>query len=142
MNKTRSFCFTMFLSTAIWLVVGFQDASATIRQESPQAGVPEAFASQPSEQDQAGAHGIVLNQNYPNPFNPSTRIRYSISERQFVRMRVYNLLGIVVATLVNEEQDAGTHRVTLDGSSLPSGFYFCRLDTKGFTVTMRMILLR
>ncbi len=85
-----------------------------------------------------------LGQNYPNPFNPSTNIQYSISKRQFVSLKVYNLLGNEVATLVNKEQSAGSYNVpvTMSNLNLSSGTYFYRLQAGNFVETKKMILLK
>jgi predicted extracellular nuclease len=81
-----------------------------------------------------------LEQNYPNPFNPSTNIRYELPTGAAVSLRVYDLLGREVATLVNETQAPGRYTVRFDGSSLSSGIYFTRLQAGTF-VTMRKMLL-
>lgn len=85
-----------------------------------------------------------LGQNYPNPFNPSTNIQYSISKRQFVSLKVYNLLGNEVATLVNEEKPAGSYNVpfAIGNLQLSSGTYFYRLQAGNFVETKKMILLK
>ncbi len=85
-----------------------------------------------------------LGQNYPNPFNPNTNIQYSIGSRQFVSLKVYNLLGNEVATLVNKEQQAGTYNVpfTMSNLNLSSGTYFYRLQAGNFVETKKMILLK
>ena len=72
-------------------------------------------------------NGYNLIQNYPNPFNPNTTIHYSISKQSFVTLKVYDLLGREVATLINEEKQAGNYEVEFDGSNLPSGVYFYQL---------------
>ncbi|MBX2992456.1 MAG: T9SS type A sorting domain-containing protein [Bacteroidetes bacterium] len=84
----------------------------------------------------------TLNQNYPNPFNPSTRIKYSIPENAKVTLRVYNLLGQQVAELVNQEQTRGNYVALFEGQSLASGVYFYRLETKNFTETKKMVLMK
>lgn len=84
----------------------------------------------------------VLFQNHPNPFNPSTIIRYEIQDTRFVSLKVYNLLGENVATLVNNEQNAGSYEMTFNGSKLASGFYFYRFETVGYTQTMKMLLIK
>jgi len=93
--------------------------------------------------------GFKLGQNYPNPFNPSTRIQYSVSSTQKVTLKVFDLLGNEVATLVNEEKPACTYEVTFDSHSglsgirdLPSGIYFYRLQAGSFVETKKMILLK
>jgi hypothetical protein len=83
-----------------------------------------------------------LEQNYPNPFNPSTSIQYAINSKQFVSMKVYDLLGNEVADLVNEEKPAGNYKVDFDASNLSSGIYYYRLVTGSFTDTKKMILLK
>ncbi len=83
-----------------------------------------------------------LLQNYPNPFNPSTRLQYTIGNRQFVSLKVYDFLGREVATLVNQDRPAGSYEVGFDGSNLTSGIYFYRLKSGEFTETRKMVLLR
>jgi hypothetical protein len=93
-----------------------------------------------------------LQQNYPNPFNPSTRIQYQVSSISQVTLKVYDVLGNEVATLVNEEQTAGTYEVEFSAKggsasggnayNLSSGIYFYQLQTGIFVETKKMILLR
>ena len=83
-----------------------------------------------------------LEQNYPNPFNPSTNIVYSIPENGFVALKVFDLLGEEVATLVNEPMQSGTYSVQFDAKNLSSGTYFYRLQTEKFTDTKRMLYLK
>ena len=83
-----------------------------------------------------------LSQNYPNPFNPSTKIDFRTSEPGRVVLRVYNLLGEEVATLVNEVKQPGRYEVTWDAREQPSGVYFCRLLASEMAITQRMILTR
>ncbi len=83
-----------------------------------------------------------LFQNYPNPFNPSTNIRYSVPERSSVVLKIYDILGSEVSTLVNEDKDAGIYTVNFNASQLASGIYFYRLTAGTFVETKKMILLR
>ncbi|MFZ1080307.1 MAG: T9SS type A sorting domain-containing protein [Candidatus Kryptoniota bacterium] len=83
-----------------------------------------------------------LAQNYPNPFNPTTTIRYSIPNSSNVSMKIYNILGQEVATLVNQHQIAGNYTVTFDASRLASGVYFYRLNAGSFTAVKKMLLLK
>ena len=83
-----------------------------------------------------------LSQNYPNPFNPNTMIKYSIKERGFVQLKVYDILGKEVTTLVNEEKQQGNYSVNFDGSNLPSGVYLYSLRINDFAENRKMILLR
>ncbi|HSW56269.1 MAG TPA: T9SS type A sorting domain-containing protein [Ignavibacteriaceae bacterium] len=93
--------------------------------------------------------GFKLEQNYPNPFNPITSIQYAIGSlpdgkagRQFVTLKVYDLLGREIATLVNEEKPAGEYEVEFNGSTLPSGIYFYQLKAGEFSETKKMLLLK
>lgn len=98
------------------------------------------------------ANKFSLEQNYPNPFNPSTIIRYSLPVRQaavaeahsgvFVQLKVYDVLGSEVATLVNENQSAGNYQVALDGSRLASGIYFYQLRAGKFVQSRKMMLMK
>ncbi|HOJ17916.1 MAG: T9SS type A sorting domain-containing protein [Ignavibacteriales bacterium] len=83
-----------------------------------------------------------LRQNYPNPFNPSTTIEYGLPERTFVELKIFNILGKEVATLVNSTQEAGMHNVTFDASKLTSGVYLYKIKTSKFTEFKKMILLK
>lgn len=85
----------------------------------------------------------TLYNNYPNPFNPSTEIRYSLSDDSFVEMKVYNMLGKEVSTIVNENQTPGYYEVKFDGSKLSSGIYYYSMSADGKVIdTKRMILLK
>ncbi len=83
-----------------------------------------------------------LYQNYPNPFNPSTTIRYELRQQGQVSVKVYNVLGELVATLIDGQQTAGPHEVVFDARRLASGVYFYTLRTGGFVKTGKMMLLK
>lgn len=83
-----------------------------------------------------------LDQNYPNPFNPTTIISYSIPENSFVQLKIYDLLGNVITTLVSENQSAGIYKITFDGSNLTSGIYFYQLITPKYTSTKKLMLVK
>jgi len=83
-----------------------------------------------------------LAQNYPNPFNPETRIKFQISNSNFVSLKVYNLLGQEVATLVEEEMRPGSYDVTWDAGGFASGVYLYRLTAGAFTETRKLTLMR
>jgi plastocyanin len=92
-----------------------------------------------------------LSQNYPNPFNPVTKIKYEIplgfatspfSKGGFVTLKVYDILGNEVATLVNEVKSAGEYEVEFNENNLPSGIYFYQLKAGGFTETRKMVLMK
>jgi hypothetical protein len=83
-----------------------------------------------------------LSQNYPNPFNPNTLIKYQIPEVSFVTLKVYDVLGNEVATLVNEEKPVGSYKFEFSASNLPSGIYFYQLTAGKFIETKKMILIK
>ncbi|TKJ37941.1 hypothetical protein CEE37_13330 [candidate division LCP-89 bacterium B3_LCP] len=83
-----------------------------------------------------------LEQNYPNPFNPATVISYKLPDASRVHLSVYDVNGRLVADLINGWRDAGAHQVTFDGSDLPSGVYFAKLQAGDFNHTQKIILLK
>ena len=85
---------------------------------------------------------FILCQNFPNPFNPVTTIKYSIPHTSFIKLKIYDILGKEISTLVNEEKMAGTYEINWNASNLPSGVYFYQLEAGGFFQIKKMILLR
>ncbi|MBK8946809.1 MAG: T9SS type A sorting domain-containing protein [Ignavibacteriae bacterium] len=83
-----------------------------------------------------------LGQNYPNPFNPSTTISYTLPQSGFTKLSVYNSLGEVIQTLVNENQSAGKYNINFNASNLTSGMYFYTISSGNFTQTNKMILMK
>lgn len=83
-----------------------------------------------------------LEQNYPNPFNPSTTLRYSIPHESKVIIKVYDIVGNEIETLVNEEKTIGTYEVEFNSSKLSSGIYFYQMKAENYTQTKKMVLLR
>ncbi len=83
-----------------------------------------------------------LSQNYPNPFNPTTTIRYTVPQTRFVSLKVYDILGRLVKTLVNEQELPGTHEVRFNGSGISSGVYFYRLEAGEYVATKKFVLLK
>ena len=83
-----------------------------------------------------------LSQNYPNPFNPSTKISFKIAESGFTFLKVFDVLGNEVATIVSDEKPAGEYEVEFSGSELTSGIYFYQLKTEIFVETKKMLLLK
>jgi hypothetical protein len=95
-----------------------------------------------------------LSQNYPNPFNPTTNIKFEVTNGfpigtfgndkggAFVTLKIFDILGREVQTLVNESKKPGTYEASFDGSSLTSGVYFYRLTAEGFNETKKMILMK
>jgi aminopeptidase N len=83
-----------------------------------------------------------LDQNYPNPFNPTTNLRFTIADFRFVTVKVYDILGKEVATLVNGEMNPGRYTVRWDAGNLPSGVYFYRLQAGQFAETKKLVLMK
>ncbi len=83
-----------------------------------------------------------LGQNYPNPFNPSTTIRYQLPSETHVTLKIFDLIGREVATLVDGEMPAGKHTVRYDGKNASSGIYFYRINSAHFTAVKRMVLMK
>jgi hypothetical protein len=86
--------------------------------------------------------GFVLEQNYPNPFNPSTVIRYQLSVSSYVTLKVYNLLGQELSTLIAEQLAPGRYSTKWDGTGFPSGVYVYRLQAGAIAETRRFVLMR
>ena len=83
-----------------------------------------------------------LFQNHPNPFNSKTKISFEIKNRTKIHLKIYNIAGHCIQTLVNQHTPAGKYTVTWDASGLPSGIYFCRLETEDFILNRKMILMK
>lgn len=87
-------------------------------------------------------YSFSLQQNYPNPFNPTTAINYSLAKRSNVLLKVYNMLGQEVATLVNSQQEIGSHSINFDASKLASGLYIYKIQAGNFIQSKKMMLLK
>jgi len=94
------------------------------------------------ESSEAIPEGFKLFQNYPNPFNPSTTIEFSIPKAEHVTLKIYNLLGQEVATLVSNELDHGTHSYTWDASDFASGIYYYKMQAGSFVKTKKLLLIK
>ena len=92
--------------------------------------------------DKSNLNSFKLEQNYPNPFNPSTTISYNITKPENVQIKVYNVLGVEVASLVNEYQTAGKHSVRFNAENLSSGIYFYKIEAGSFSQIKKMTLLK
>ncbi len=114
-------------NTAIYSIAPPPPGNAAVVSVNKSNNLPYAFA---------------LHQNYPNPFNPTSTIAYTIAERGFVELKVYNILGQEVQTLFSGIQNAGNHEVTFDGSRLSSGVYFYRLKSDNQTMTKKMVMMK
>ena len=89
-----------------------------------------------------GVSRFYLTQNYPNPFNPVTTIKYSLPQAGYVALKVFNTIGEEVATLASNIKEAGSYEVEFDASALNSGVYYYRLESGGFSITNKMILIK
>jgi hypothetical protein len=85
---------------------------------------------------------FLLQQNYPNPFNPKTTINFSIPQAGFVTIKIYDILGKEIATLINENKNAGYYKVNFDASSLTSGVYIYRITSNNFVQSKKMLLMK
>jgi hypothetical protein len=83
-----------------------------------------------------------LYQNYPNPFNPVTIIRYSIPDRSYVQLTIYNTIGQIITNLINEELEAGIHEATFDAANFPSGMYIYRLQAGEYVRSKKLLLMK
>ncbi len=86
--------------------------------------------------------GYTLSQNYPNPFNPTTTVEFTIPQSGFVSLKVFDVLGQEIATLINQEKGAGTYRATFDAANLPSGTYFYTLKAGSYSAVKKMVILK
>ena len=85
---------------------------------------------------------FALEQNYPNPFNPTTKINYSIKEKGNVELKIFDLLGSEIVTLVSEEKNPGNYEVFFDASNLSSGVYLYTIKSGSFVQTRKMLLMK
>ena len=112
----------------------------------PNIGISDIWEFTPSpvsvEDDVSAPIEFTLSQNYPNPFNSSTKLSYSITLSSLVRLKVYNVLGSEIETLVNEEKPVGTYELSWNAANLPSGVYFYQLNAGGYVETKKMVLMR
>lgn len=101
-----------------------------------------------TNEDQGGIlpYQFKLENNFPNPFNPATEIGYQVQSNSFVKLKIFNVLGNEVATLVNEEKSAGKYSIKFDTTNhnnpLPSGIYYCTMTAGSFSETKKMVLLK
>ena len=119
-------------------VFGDNSPLARVRQKFILVLPPDAVNEYPRELPDE----FTLFQNYPNPFNPTTAISYQLTANSFVSLRVFDVLGREIATLVNEQKPPGTYSVLFDARSLTSGVYFYRLVAGGFVQTRKLLLMR
>jgi len=135
-----------YLGVSYWYGTQGQGQSTTIKERlflgNYNTGAILGTTGIAAEQGKQVPEKFSLEQNYPNPFNPSTTIRYGLPHKSAVSLTVYNTLGQQITRLVNDVQEAGYHEVRFDGSSLPSGVYFYRVEAEGFVSTHKLVLLK
>ena len=126
---------------------GFQDTSLLVVMPEFVAGRLDIETS--VDDDGVLPDGFALEQNFPNPFNPTTTIHYAVaglgantSSLIPVQISVSDILGRVVATLLDEPRPPGTYEIQFDATHLPSGVYYCVLRAADFTATRKMVLLK
>jgi hypothetical protein len=121
-------------------------AGSYVFGESGRAMVPIIYRaldySASGVENEAVARAYALEQNYPNPFNPSTKISYTIGRSSIVTLKVYNIIGQEVATLVNGLQQAGSHSVVFDASKLTTGVYMYKIQAGDFVDVKKMVLMK
>jgi hypothetical protein len=125
-TRTVTTTYTKFFDT--WVVASKQTVVVSVRSDVSM--IPERF---------------VLEQNYPNPFNPRTSIRFQVSGLGFVSLKVYDVLGREVRTLVNETKSPGRYQVEFNAGNLPSGIYFYQMRVAGgqpFVTTKKLVLVK
>ncbi|GEM_PF-3552932 len=102
-----------------------------------------AFLLTPVEETETLSPSVYrLGQNYPNPFNPVTTVEFSVPERAHVVIKIYDVSGREVMTVVDGDLDPGHHRRVVDAEGLPSGIYFCRMTAEGFLKSTKLVLLK
>ena len=126
----------------LFISLGQLSSNNTERQEFSYIYKPDFFTEVKDRPSLSIPKNFELFQNYPNPFNPTTTIEYSIPSNTFVTLKVFDLLGRVVATVVNQKQNAGQHFAKFDGTFLASGIYFYRLQAADLLAVKKLILLK
>jgi len=129
-----------YFKDTLKFVFGFLDGNVYSFDKSIQIS-GEGYPSDATDEDIL-PNEFILEQNYPNPFNPSTSIQYAISSRQFVTLKVYDVLGNEVAKLVSEEKSAGSYEIKFNAEKLSSGVYYYHIRVGSFVKTKKMVLLR
>ena len=116
--------------------IGIFGAAADLVQKVVNMG------SSVDEEGQVVVNGYALSQNYPNPFNPSTKISFELPQSGYTTLKVYDMLGNEVVTLVQNELTSGNHSVDFNAANLASGTYVYQLNVNGVRITNKMVLLK
>ncbi|MBX7047395.1 MAG: T9SS type A sorting domain-containing protein [Ignavibacteria bacterium] len=126
----------------IWIPGGFYPTTVTTSKLICLTDSLGCITTGTGSQNAIVPEAYNLSQNYPNPFNPATRIVYAIPKQGLIKMKVYDILGKEVLTLVNEFKNAGEYYIDFDGRNLSSGIYFYKLEAGDFISTKKMILVK
>lgn len=127
----NNYKFPIFSISHSWTNYGYSK-KASIVINSSTIGISQISSETPD--------GFALSQNFPNPFNPVTKIQYDVKENSFVSLKVFDILGREISTLVNQKQSPGKYEVSFDGNNFSSGVYFYRLQAGNFSDTKKLIL--
>jgi hypothetical protein len=147
-EKSLAFNTTLYPDGDYRIIVEVYDEMGNFDIDSMDVKIKNVPVGAENESDKN--YSFILEQNYPNPFNPTTKIKFTIptvetrhaSSLQMVTLKVYDVLGNEIATLVNEDKPAGEYEVEFNGSELTSGIYFYKLTTGEFSQTRKMILIK
>jgi len=144
LNKNYDFNIPSDTSNKLWIVIGIWGNWEVARTYYIDSLSIHIQVNNPSDlpDDRKFVTDYYLHQNYPNPFNPTTKINYQIPELSFVTLKVFDVLGNVIVTLLNDEKPAGNYEVEFGAINLPSGIYFYRLQTGSFVETKKMVLMK
>ncbi len=129
-------------STVLYFAVAYGDSESAMMGSMSDAISKYQTITDVRNENLSVPLNYSLSQNYPNPFNPSTRISFSIPKQELVTLKVYNLLGEEVTTIVNSQLNPGKYNVELNANKFSSGIYFYTINAGNFTSTKKMILIK
>jgi len=133
-NGTGSYTSTDSSGLDSAVTISLKNAISEIPRWISNTGINTISSEIPSE--------YKLFQNYPNPFNPSTIIRFQIKDSKFVALKIYDILGREITTLLNEKLKAGIYEISFSINQLPSGIYFYKISTGDFSDIKKMVLMK
>jgi len=143
LDKNYGFNINSDTSNNLWIVIGLWgnwEAPRTYYIDSLSIRIQKGNPN--NVKDSKRRIDYDLKQNYPNPFNPTTKIKYSVPRTSQVQLKIFDILGNEIETLINEKKPAGSYEITFNARSLPSGIYFYQLKAGSFIETKKMILLK
>jgi len=125
-----------------WEIPGTFDCGFQYKDLGLTASIKNITSIDVKQENKQTPTNFTLSQNYPNPFNPSTKIKYSIPNSGLVTLKVYNILGQEIATLVNQKQKSGNYEVNFNASQLASGVYMYRIQAGDFSISKKMLFIK